>query len=450
MMFNFFIFGYVNDLDNLTAEILAKEALEIFLESWVMGAHVATDFKDEVASRGETVSADYPVELDGDILAEGASMIPDSAAVGKHLVKLNRVVYKALPFTDREKARSLKGLVEYFLAPMIRSVAQKADQIIKGEIYQSYPYSVGTLGGTIGYEEAVDAGTLMTEAEVPTDGRNLIVGPRIGGQVRKSTDFIDRLSLTDKSLLRTGVIGGINGFVVSETSSFATVGTTDTTVGAINKVGGHAAGETALTVDAFSAAIVSGSWCKIGGVPYRIASTTGGATPTVITLEAPGLRDAVADNAVVTIYDPALVNLVAGYEVGYEGGIVFDSVTPVLGQGVTLGVTGAPYSVIKVDGSTVYLNRPLETALADDDELFLMPGGNYGVGMHKNSIQLVNRPLALPGQNQGVDAYVASDGTWSIRVMRSYSHLATTEVVSVDFIMGIANLFPQYNVLFLG
>lgn len=447
----FFHFAYANDLDALSLETMAMEALEIFYESRILGNYVSTDFSPEFASPGDTVIATAPSELTADRLPEGGTMNVSDAAAVKYSMKLNQHLYIALPFTDREKIRSQKDLIDFFAAPMARSLAQQYDRAIQGEILQSYLYTAGKLGTDLTYDTVVDAGALQTENYVPVDNRVMVVGPRMGAQLRKNDNFVDRVSLTDPSVVRAGVIGQIGGYLASETNSFFTVGQSTRVTGAVNNVGGYAAGVTAVTVDGFSAAITSGSWCTIDGVPYRIASTTGGATPTVLTLANP-LRHAVANDAVVYVYTPALINnadAATEYIAGYEGGIAFDSITPVVGQGVTFGTTGAPYRITKISGGTMWLNRPLDAAAgANDDPIFLMPGGNYGVGISRNSIQVVTRPLPTP--NRSVEAAVAIGENFAIRITRDYTQLQAKETIAMDCIMGVANHFPQYNVIFLG
>jgi hypothetical protein len=72
--------------------------------------------------------------------------------------------------------------------------------------------------------------------------------------------------------------------------------------GAVNNVAGYTVGAVTIACDGFAAAIATGSRIKIGSQYYTVASTVGGATPTSITIAAPGLRVAVVDNAVIIAY----------------------------------------------------------------------------------------------------------------------------------------------------
>lgn len=89
--------------------------------------------------------------------------------------------------------------------------------------------------------------------------------------------------------------------------------------GAINNVAGEALGATSLTVDGFSAAIPNGVRLQIAGDDniYTVTATTGGATPTAITIT-PGLLASCVDNAVVTV-GPNFVEVVMA-----EGNLTYE------------------------------------------------------------------------------------------------------------------------------
>lgn len=447
----YFIFSYLNTLDVLTLDKLSKESLEIFLESRILGNYVATDFKNDFSQPGETVIATYPAELTADRLPERGTKGISDAVAGSHSITLNQHLHVTLNFYDREKIRSEKDLINMYMAPMARALAQKYDRTIQGELMGSYLYTAGALGTDLDYDQFVDAGMLMTENNVPVNGRNVIVGPRLGAQIRKADGFVGDLSLTDSSLIRTGVIGQIGGFLVSETNSFAAIAESTTVVDVlINNASGYAIGDSVLVVDGHTGTYAAGFWVKIGGIPYRTTAKTDNTGNLVgITVEG-GLRKAAANNDVVTLYTYPLVNLVAGYDAGYEGAITYDGgVTPKVGQGVTFGTTGDPYTVVKVDSTTIWLNRPLDAAIANDAPIFLMPGGNYGVAITPNSIQVVTRPLP-PANGGGVVSSTAVGENFSIRVQTGYDILTSREIITMDCIMGVANHFPEYNVLLLG
>ena len=447
---NFYIFAYLNDISAFVMDAMAKEGLEVFYETRVLGNYVSTDFSPEFAQPGDEVFASYPNELTADRLPERGTMDVSDVGSTKKVMKLNQHLYVTVNFFDREKIRSEKDLVDTYIAPMARALAVKYDRAIQGEIMASHLYSVGKLGTDLSYDVMTDGATMQTENYVPVDGRNAIMGPRMAGGVKKATGFVGNLSMTDPSLIRTGVIGEIGGYLASETPSFTTIAQSTNRAGTLDVAG--AVGDTTINVADMSGTIIAGSWAKVDGVPYRIVSHTGSGTPTAYVIDSP-LRVAVSNGAAHAVYTPSVVNHPSAgtYAIGWEDKIGFDGgVVPKLGQGVTFGTAGVPYTVVKVDATDVWLNRPLDEAVANDASMFLMPGGNYGIGIARNSIQVVTRPLPTPTAGAGVMSSVAIGENFSIRLRIGHDILTAKETISMDCIMGVKNCFPQYNVLFLG
>ena len=363
-------------------------------------------------------------------------------------------MYDGFEVTDREAQRSFKDLKTTYLAPCIRAIAQKIDLIVQGEKYQSYQNTGGMLGTAVDYNALVDLYTAQTNNNVPLDGRHLAINPTMAGALLKENKLTLHSSLGDGSRLINGRIGSGAGYLdIAQSTSIPTITNSDVVTGAINNASGEPAGDTSLIVDGLSAAIAAGTWIKIGGVPYRVVSTTGGGTPTVIVIESPGLRDAVANDAVITIMKPPLVNKAAGYAAGYLSTIEYDGHTlhPRVGQGVSFGASGNPYGIIAVDttNKTIELNRALDAALVDDQAIFLIPGGKYGWGMNENGVTIISRPLALP-QSGTVDSAIVSYGGFALRVVISYNRDYFKHQVTVDTLLGVLTLDADWNALLLG
>lgn len=71
------------------------------------------------------------------------------------------------------------------------------------------------------YDVIVDARTALSEANVPTEGRYLIVSPTITAILLKNSEFIKASDLGQK-ILETGAIGRIAGFNVYESNNLKT------------------------------------------------------------------------------------------------------------------------------------------------------------------------------------------------------------------------------------
>jgi hypothetical protein len=102
-------------------------------------------------------------------------------------------------------------------------------------------------------------------------------------------------------LLRQGVLGNLFGFNIRES---AQVGLTATATGAnylVDLVAGYPVGTTVIHVDTGTGSIPTGSLVTIGGNTYTVTTGFAGDGDGDITIAAPGLIKAIANNDPVTV-----------------------------------------------------------------------------------------------------------------------------------------------------
>ncbi len=181
--------------------------------------------------------------------------------------------------------------------------------------------------------------------------------------------------------------------------------------------------------------------------PYVITGSVGGATPTQITIS-PVLRDAVVNDANITIFASGAVDLVAGYAAGYSKEIHIDGLTngkaPQVGQIVQFGtnvytIIEATLDVGGLEGDFL-LNRPLVASIANNDVANFGPAGSYNFLFAPEALALVSRPLAAPMSRVGAMAAVVSDFGMSARVVITYNGTKQGHLVTVDMLCGLAVL----------
>lgn len=434
--------AYANDNDAFIPEIWAQESLMVLEANMVATNLVHRDFSDQVASFGDVVNTRKPGTFTAKRKGNSDDVTDQDASSTNVAVPLDQHLHTSFVIKDGEESKSFKSLVDEYLKPAAISLAEAADQIVLGQVYQFLGNAVGKLGTTITKDTVIAAREKMNANKVPMNGRNFLVSPNMEGALLGIADFVNAEKVGDDgTALREGSIGrkfGFDTYMAQQVPSIVGAGTTVT--GAINLAAGYAVGTTALTVDGFSAAITAGSWCSVDGQPYKIASTTGGATPTVITIDAPGLRFAVADNAVVVVYTPSLINLAAGYAAGWYKAMVYDTVTPIK-VGQLISSAGTLYSAIGgTDTTNLVLDRPLVAAVADDAVLGRGPNGEYGFAFHRNALAFVTRPLALPRQGTGALAAVSSYNGLGLRVTITYDGKAQGHRVTLDMLAGVKPL----------
>lgn len=448
---------WVNDNDALIPELWAREALRTLMSNMVMGALVNRDYSDMVANFGDVVNTSRPADFSGKRKTDSDSVVQQDAQSPNIPVPLDQHFHVTFVIKDGELSKALPNLIERYLEPAARELAEKVDQVLCGQVVRLNTYEEGRINEmtkTNAPDFVLDANTRLDINRCPKQGRYLVLGPRAQKATLGAELFVSTEKRGDEgTALREASLGAVYGMAsfMDQNMPYSDVTAADTATGDTDNA--EAAGSTLIETDIADAAdITAGCYFTIEGEgkPYRIASKAN--DPVDITIASPGLRDAVAASAAVTVYRQCEVDEASGYAAGYTkeitlDGFTGDSVRPQLGQGVTFG-TGASshsYTVIAVDNSvtghsTVLLDRPLDSALTDGDACFPHPAGGWNLAFHRDAVALVNRPLALPQDGMGARSFVASFDGLSMRVVMQYDSEIQGTRVTFDLLCGVAVL----------
>lgn len=449
------VLAYVNDVSAFIPSLWAQESLMILENTLVMGNLVHRDFEPVIQDFGDTVNTRRPQKFAAVRKTVNDPITIQDAIAVNVAVKLDQHWHTSFIIKDSDQTKSFKDLAITYLQPAVISIAEQIDAVICGQTYQFLANAMGKLGVSPDYTLVVDVKEKLNALLVPLAGRNCILPPSLEGSLLKDINFVNADRIGDNgSALREGSVGRKYGldFYMGQQMPSVPVGSS-TVVGAING-GLLAAGSTTITVNGFAAAIINGSWFTVGGVPYRVVSTVGGATPTSITIAAPGLRDAIVNLAVVTVYTPAAVNFGGGYATGYQKNLTINGLTVAPRTQQLLSTpSGEVFSVVTA-GATItnipFLDRPIVTALANADVIGVGPTGSFGLAFHKNCVALVTRPLATARPGIGAMSYVASYKNLSIRVTMTYDAVNQGTLVTVDMLGGVKVLDTNLAVPIMG
>lgn len=449
---------FENDNDALVPEVWAQEGLMILESNLTMGQLVHRDFEEEIAEYGDVVNAHRPSTFTAKRKTDSDDVTDQDATATKVPVTLNQWLHVSFVIKDGELSKGFVNLLNYYLRPAIIAHAEGIDRMLTGQVYRFLTNAVGKLGTDLTKSTIIATREKCNDLRMPQMGRNMVVTSDSEGALLEIGDFTKANEIGDAGYaIREASLGrklGFNFFMDQNTPHIASGNTVVT--GAVNNSSGYAVGDTAITVDGFSAAITAGAWCTIGGdmTPQKITGTTGGSTPTALAI-APGLRYAVANDAVVTVYTPGAINLSAGYAANHGKAMVIDgfSVAPKLSQLISIGAlsTDPVYCAFETPTTTsLTLERPLYAAVLNDAAVCPGPAGNYNFAFHKNALALVTRPLAMPIAGTGALAYTAVYGGLALRVVITYDGKAQGHRVTVDHLCGVEVLDVNLGVPVLG
>jgi hypothetical protein len=447
-----------NDNDPLVPEVWAQEALMILENNMVYGNLVYRDFEDKIAEYGDVVNAHRPGTFEMKRKTDDDEVDTQTASSTKVPVPLDQWLHISFIIKDGELSKGFTNLLNYHLRPALIAHAEGVDQIIAGQVYQFLGNCVGKLGTGVGKSTLVAAREKANDLKIPMNGRILALSSASEGDVLDTDALVKANEVGDAGLaVKQAILGmrfGMNILMAQNTPSIVAGNTT--TAGAVNLSAGYAAGTTVIACDGFGAGeCAAGWWVTIAGdMTPQFVTAVNNATPTQLTVS-PGLRSAVANDAVITAYAPGAVDLVAGYAAGYAKAIAHDgfTVAPKRGQLVSFGTSAsaARYAAIGTPTTTAtMLDRPLAALLANDTLMGIGPAGNYNMLFHRDAIGLVSRPLAAPMPGTGARAYVAVYNGMAVRVVITYDGKAQGHRVTVDNLLGVAVLNSNLAVPVLG
>lgn len=459
---------YDNDNDAYIPEMWANESLMILEESVVMANLVHRDFSSEVANFGDVVNTRRPEKFYSSRKTDADEVVEEDAISTNVQVPLNQHHYKTFIIKDGEGSKSFMDLVNIYLRPAVQAVARGVDRSIAGQVHQFLGNGptkrvggLGTMSSSNVRDRIVDAAEILNVNNVPEMDRHLLISPYTKSYMLK-TDLFTKVNESGTSeALRRAMVGDLFGFniwsannVPSSRSVNADVHTGTIT----NAASAGATGSQACSIAGYE--VTAGEWAVVAGndQPTYVTAATASTNTTAITLNE-ALKNATSAGAAVTVYDKCQVT--ADYALGYSKEISVDGWTkaPTVGRLFATG-TGASrkvYTIIesRVDPANasnqlILLDRPLEAALSNNDNVFPGPAGDYNLAFHRNALALVTRPLALPPSATGVMSAVASYENFGCRITMQYDSKKEGTRCTVGMLSGVALLDANMGCLVLG
>ena len=447
---------FANDNDALIPEIWAREALATLKSNMVMGALVNREFSNDVANFGDVVNAHRPADFSAKRKTD-ADTVTDQDAVSPNIpVPLDQHIHVAFMIKDGELSKALPNLLQYYMEPAAREIAESVDRVLCGQAVRLTTYTEGRLGEM----SSANADTFVLAANTRLDinrvvgERYMVLGPRARQQCLSVDLFVSANQRGDQgTALHTASLGtvyNLNSFM-DHNVSYVEAADTDSKSGTITAA--EVAGETgSVTMSILAYEVQVGDYFVVAGdgEAYEISAATASTNTTAITVYG-GLQHAWGAGAVCTAYKTAAVNLSAGYAAGWAKEIALDAFTTAkemqVGQWLSFG-TGTSrhsYTVIATDNSTatessVLLDRPLATAIVNNQVCFPGPAGGMNLVFVRDALALVTRPLALPQSEFGVKAAVASFDGLAVRVVMQYDSSKQGTRVTFDLLCGVAIL----------
>ena len=433
-----------NDNDALIPEIWSREALMTLMSNTVMASLVHRDFSNQVASFGDVVNTSRPADFSGKRKTDSDNVVDQDAVSPNIPVPLDQHFHVSYVIKDGELSKALPDLLERYMEPAARELAEKIDQVLCGQTARLLSNQVGQPGAATALnvdEYILDADEKLNDNKCPKAGRRLVMSSRFNRAALGAEIVVEADKRGDNgTALREASVGRIYGMDSFMDQNVAHVrpaavssndGVTD---------GDELAGSSVIETTVSFAAVAAGEYVVVAGSDklHRIDSVADSAGDADITLTEALTADVAAGAAVSVI---AGTTTTSAYAAGWAKEIAL-AAAPSVGQLVSFG-TGASthsYTVIAVDGTNALLDRPLDIAVGSGDDAFLGAAGSRNIAFTREAIALVSRPLATVANEMGARSAVTSFDGLSMRVTMQYDSLSQGTRVTFDLLCGVAIL----------
>jgi hypothetical protein len=450
---------YANDNDAFVPEMWANEGLMILEENMVMAHLVHRDFENEVQRYGDVVNTRRPNKFNVARKVDGGTLSYQDATATNVPVTLDQWFVSPFTIYDGEDSLSFKDLVAIYLKPAMLNIANGVDRAVTGQMHKFFGGVAARVGRLENLPAATSNDTVLEARQVLNDNlapmdaqRHLLLSSASETALLKNDIFVKANERGDEgTALENARLGRIYGFQTWMGQNVPGLVSGTTIAGTVT--GAEVAGETGALSCTLGATVV-GEFINVAGNDQPTYCTAITAATTDFTLNE-ALKYATGAGAVCTAYTSDTVNHPSAgtYAIGWTQAIGMDNIAYfTVGQLCAFG-TGAnrrTYTVIEVVGNDLWLDRPLEVAVADGAAAFPGPQGNYNLAFHREALALITRPLALPRAGTGVVAGVASYNGISMRITMQYNQSAGGTQVNCDMLAGVAVLDTNLACVMLG
>jgi hypothetical protein len=208
----------VNVLGGYSLAQIAQMSLDTLLPKLPMLSMFSTDFSPEVAASGSSVSTRVATALSSASLATGYATNVQNSTLTAKTITLGDVTGLVVGFTDGEVSKSSINLMDVFIRPGINAVANDMLDDLFALFTNSNYSGKATVGDAAAFDsdKVADIAEDLTDANVPADGRFLIVKPSYFTALTKDEAVKAAYSYGGSEVIRQRRINGLAGLNVVE------------------------------------------------------------------------------------------------------------------------------------------------------------------------------------------------------------------------------------------
>lgn len=201
----------------LKPEVIAGTALELLRRESVLPNLVwANATGDFAGAKGDTITIRVPATAKARkraLRATGAArnIIMDELVEDAIAVKLDTDIYSAVPVTDEELTLDITDFAVQVLQPQINAVVDQAENDIAASMAGATYATTVEVNPADPWDAIIEARKSLNDANVPRDGRALLVGSGLEAALLKSDQFVRYDQAGDQDAFREARIGRVAG-----------------------------------------------------------------------------------------------------------------------------------------------------------------------------------------------------------------------------------------------
>lgn len=204
-----------NSLNGYSIGQIADMSLEALLPAMKRLSWFTTDFSDEVADDGTTVTTRYPGTYTASDLTTGLDTNASNSSTTAVTVTLGAVTGVALEFTDYQYSVASIDLERVFIKPMVNAIVKNyqttAMNLITAANYGNAAFTGAA--STFDADDVADLAGTLDGNDVMEGDRALFLSPTYYSALRKDNALLTNTLGSDENI-RRGSVGEIFGFNV--------------------------------------------------------------------------------------------------------------------------------------------------------------------------------------------------------------------------------------------
>lgn len=210
-------------VDNFIPELWSQQLLVNFRKNLVFGSLINRNYEGEIRDHGDTVRITTPSAIS--VSAYSGTVSYETPASTQQSLLIDQQRYWAFELDDVDQAQANVNLMQAYMTEAAYALANDVDAAL-GSLYTEAGSNTLSIDLTATsprqnlYPVMVDAGRILDEANVPRNGRWVVLSPKGYAHVLKETEFIHASAAGDQ-VIRTGEVGSIAGFSVYVSNNLA-------------------------------------------------------------------------------------------------------------------------------------------------------------------------------------------------------------------------------------